>query len=381
MPPRRHRFDERALFAILILAVGVFLPLLSAFSAPDPAHGVVSALPTARIALPARGQATRIASLPTPSRQQRALGGAQEPTTTDRPITAVAAQPTATPGISTIAAAPLAMPTNTPEQLLPAGGPIDGTLRPVATLFPTLLAAAEAGSAPPALPVGASEAPGGPPPILMYHYIRTVDQASDPLGYELSVAPELFEAQMAWLHEQGYTPIRMDAVARCLRGATPCPARAVALTFDDGYADAFTTALPVLQRYGFTATFYIVSGFVGQPAYMSWEQLAALRDAGMEIGAHTLDHTDLTTLDPATADNEIVQSKADLEGQLGISVVSFCYPSGQYNWGIEEQTSAAGYLSATTTRWDSDYSDMMALPRRRISGETTLDGFAAIVQG
>src|SRR5262249_44014194 len=147
------------------------------------------------------------------------------------------------------------------------------------------------------------------------------------------------------------------------------------------YADAFTAALPVLQRYGFTATFYIISGFVGQPGYMSWEQLAALRDAGMEIGAHTVDHPDLTTLDPATADNEIVQSKADIEHQLGITVVSFCYPTGLYNWGIEEQTRAAGYLSATTTRWDSDYSDLMALPRRRISGGMAVDRFAAAVQG
>ena len=186
---------------------------------------------------------------------------------------------------------------------------------------------------------------------------------------------------MAWLHEQGYTAMRMDAVARCLSGETPCPARAVALTFDDGYADAFTAALPVLQRYGFTATFYIVSGFVGQPGYMGWEQLAALRDAGMEIAAHTVDHSDLTTLDPATADYEIVQSKADIERQLGITVVSFCYPTGLYNWSIEELTRAAGYLSATTTRWDGDYSDLMALPRRRISGGTAVEGFAAIVRG
>jgi peptidoglycan/xylan/chitin deacetylase (PgdA/CDA1 family) len=260
--------------------------------------------------------------------------------------------------------------TNTPEPLVAVLGPVDGATQPVPTLFPTLVGA---------------QAPldtlGGPPPlILMYHYIRNVDQASDPLGYELSVAPELFEAQMAWLHEQGYRTMRMDAVAGCLANAA-CPSKAVALTFDDGYQDAFTTALPVLQRYGFTATFYIISGPIGQPGYMSWEQVAMLRDAGMEIGAHTIDHFDLTTLDPAESERQIVQSKADLEQRLGISVASFCYPTGLYNWTIAEQARAAGFLSATTTRWDNDNSDLMALPRRRIAGGTAVDGFAAIVQG
>jgi peptidoglycan/xylan/chitin deacetylase (PgdA/CDA1 family) len=214
----------------------------------------------------------------------------------------------------------------------------------------------------------------------MYHYIRTVDPNSDPLGYELSVTPEDFSNQMAWLHEQGYIGMRMDGITGCLRGEAPCPAKAIALTFDDGYADAYTDVLPVLQRHGLLATFYIVSSFVGQPGYMTWEQIAALRDAGMEIGAHSASHPDLTILDWETASYEIAQSRADLERQLGINITSFCYPTGLYNWTIEQQVRGAGYLNATTTRWDNDTSDIMALPRRRISGGMALDGFAWTVQ-
>jgi peptidoglycan/xylan/chitin deacetylase (PgdA/CDA1 family) len=215
----------------------------------------------------------------------------------------------------------------------------------------------------------------------MYHYIRTVDEALDPLGYNLSVTPDDFERQIAWLHDQGYAGVRMDTLARCMRGEALCPPKPVALTFDDGYEDAFTAALPVLQRYSFSATFYIVSGFVGQAGYMSWEQVAALRDAGMELGAHTIDHLDLRTLDPAEASRQIAQSKADLERSLGVSVASFCYPGGYYDPAIEEIVRAAGYSSATTTRWDSDYSDMLALPRRRVAGGTTIEEFVWIVQG
>jgi peptidoglycan/xylan/chitin deacetylase (PgdA/CDA1 family) len=346
----RRRFDERPLFAILLLVFGIVLPLLSAFSTPELAHVAASPLPTARVV-----RAMDNGRL-TPPSISVGTGDDGRPTDEGRPTAAPivltpVSQPLPTeraPGL------PLATLTNTPEPLPAVPGPADGA--------PDTFA-------------------GGPPPILMYHYIRTVDQASDPLGYDLSITPELFEQHMAWLHDQGYTTMRMDAVARCLRGEARCPARAVALTFDDGYEDAFTTVVPTLRRYGFTATFFIISGIVGQPGYMSWEQLAALRDAGMEIGAHTIDHLDLTSLDLAESERQITQSKADLERELKIGIVSFCYPTGLYNAAIEEQVRAAGYTSATTTRWDGDYSDLAALPRRRISGGTALDGFAAIVQG
>jgi peptidoglycan/xylan/chitin deacetylase (PgdA/CDA1 family) len=380
----RIRLGERSVFALLLLLVGIILPLIAAFSAPPSERLTAGALPTARVVVPT---AAPLVLLPT---RVQLRAGDQRPTTATfvpRAPASTLVLPSVTPSFvptAGAAAPPPSTVTNTPEPLAPVLGPADGTLpRAVPTLFPTV-PVPTAGGTPPvaeASPQSGTEAsPSAPAPILMYHYIRTVDQASDPLGYALSVTPELFEQHLAWLHDQGYTTVRMDALARCMRGAARCPARVVALTFDDGYADAFTTALPALRRYGFTATFYIISGFVGQPGYMSWEQLAALRDAGMEIGAHTIDHLDLTSLDSYEAARQIAQSKADLERGLGINVVSFCYPTGLYNAAIEDEVRAAGYLSATTTRWDSDYSDILALPRRRIEGGTAVEGFAAIMQ-
>lgn len=244
------------------------------------------------------------------------------------------------------------------------------TLAPLPTLAPTPAPAAPA-------PQGGVALPSAP--ILMYHYVRSIDQAADPLGWELSVAPELFEQHMAWLAQAGYTGVRMDLLARCMRGEPACPPRPVALTFDDGYADAYTAALPVLQRHGFTATFYIVSDFVGQPGYMSWEQLAALRDAGMEIGAHSASHPDLTTLDAVELQRQVAQPKAEIEARLGVRVASFCYPAGRYSGAVLEAVRAAGYESATTTRWDNDYGDALTLPRRRVSGGTTGDELGWIV--
>ncbi|NCC34397.1 MAG: polysaccharide deacetylase family protein [Chloroflexia bacterium] len=216
-------------------------------------------------------------------------------------------------------------------------------------------------------------------PILMYHYVRYVDRAVDPLGFGLSVTPEQFAAQLAWLHAHGYETVSMADVARCIRGEGPCPARAVALTFDDGYLDAHTEALPQLLVYGYTATFYIVSDFVGRPGYMGWEELRALQNAGMEIGAHSVNHPDLTRMRLDELRDQVGRSGAVLAAELGLPIVSFCYPLGRYNDTVMAVTREAGYLSATTTRADASQHDPFALPRLRISGDTSQARFEQMI--
>jgi peptidoglycan/xylan/chitin deacetylase (PgdA/CDA1 family) len=213
-------------------------------------------------------------------------------------------------------------------------------------------------------------------PILMYHYVRTVDPQEDELGYNLSVTPELFEEQMEWLSEHGYTTVRMDTLANCLRGLERCPSKPVALTFDDGYADAATTAFPILQRYGFTATFYVVTEFVGRPGYMSWEQIELLHNSGMEIGSHTMHHPDLTARDPEVAYQEIVSSRAIITKRILEPVRSFCYPLGQYTPLIASLVRDAGYTSAVTTYPGSSLEQLYELPRRRMLGGESIEALA-----
>jgi peptidoglycan/xylan/chitin deacetylase (PgdA/CDA1 family) len=234
----------------------------------------------------------------------------------------------------------------------------------------------------PALAPAFAVAPAGQRPyipILMYHYVRSVDQAADPLGYNLSVTPDQLAAQVEWLRRSGYDTVQMSALAACIRGESPCPARAVALTFDDGYMDAYTAALPVLQEYGATATFYIVSGFVGHDAYMGWEEIRALRNAGMEIGAHSISHIDLTTLSHDENVDQIGRSGAEIAAQIGAPVHSFCYPAGQFNADIAAITRDLGYTSATTTIQEGAQDDLFALPRVRVYGDMSQDGFQATI--
>jgi peptidoglycan/xylan/chitin deacetylase (PgdA/CDA1 family) len=340
---------------LAVLALLAALRLVSALFAPPGISVAAHGLPTAEVLVPSPqaqvlprpiGQAPAVADLPT-----------LEPA-------AAAASPTDALAIS---APPRAEPTLTITPVLLG----DVAAEPIATLFPT--------QARPAPQPGAG-APASVP-ILMYHYIRFVEATIDELGYNLSITPDDFAQQLAWLSQQGYTTVSMATAQHCLRGEIACPPNPIALTFDDGYEDAYSTVLPIMQRYGMRGTFYIVNSFIGQPGYMTWEQLATLRDAGMEIGAHTISHLNLTSLDQATAAYEISQSKAELDSRLGINVTSFCYPAGFYDWNIEALVQAAGYTNATTTRWDSDYSDILALPRRRVAGGTGIDSFIGIVTG
>lgn len=217
-------------------------------------------------------------------------------------------------------------------------------------------------------------------PILMYHYVRTVSR-SDQLGWGLSVTPQDFGAQMDWLAAHDYHPVTVRQVVAYLQGKGTLPEHAVALTFDDGYLDFWTEALPVLAAHGFVATAYIIAGFVGLREYMTADEVTALSQIGFEIGSHTWNHIDLTQAPPDKVRSELANSRVRLEQLSGGPVLDFCYPAGRFNQAVVDAVKAAGYQSATTEMPGSQLNLASALtwPRLRISGGETLDQFAQAV--
>ena len=186
-------------------------------------------------------------------------------------------------------------------------------------------------------------------PILMYHYIRINPDPRDWLGFRLSVKPSDFAAQMDWLARSGYHPVTTLDLINYLSGARGLPSRPIILTFDDGYADFYTTAVPILRQHDFTAVAYVVSGFIGQQGYMSAGQIRSLQAAGFEIGSHTVHHLNLTAQSANSLNYELATSKQSLEGLLGRPVTAFCYPSGRFGRREADAVAAAGYQDATTT--------------------------------
>jgi len=217
-------------------------------------------------------------------------------------------------------------------------------------------------------------------PILMYHYVRTPpSMRTDMLGYRLSVSPQDFEAQVDWLYANHFHPVTFDQVRAYFAGRVPLPSKPVLITFDDGYADLYTTVFPILQAHAFTAVAYIVSGFVDRGRYVTRDQVLQMDRAGIEIASHTVDHADMARVNSGMATYQLVESKRWLEGLLGHPVVDFAYPSGQYTGQTIQLLGRFGYDTAVIEDGTSMHSraDRYTWGRVRVGGGESLHEFIA----
>ena len=224
--------------------------------------------------------------------------------------------------------------------------------------------------------------PAGPHltvPILCYHYIRTIALSpQNLLSFDLSISPTLFAEQMALLHLEGAHPITLATLMDALAGKRALPSHPVVLTFDDGYADFATGVEPVMARYGFVATDYVVSGFLNRPRYMTAAQVSQMDADGMVIGSHTVHHVDLAAVPPAAARAEIAAGRSALEQLLGHPVLDFAYPYGGFNATVAQLVEQAGFRDAVTTMGGAVQSlnGRFELHRTEIGGAPSLATFA-----
>jgi peptidoglycan/xylan/chitin deacetylase (PgdA/CDA1 family) len=222
-----------------------------------------------------------------------------------------------------------------------------------------------------------------PIPILTYHQIDTPPPRRAPYR-GLVVSPAAFARQMGMLKTLGYQGLSMSALEPYLRGEKS--AKVVGVTLDDGFVNNLEQALPVLQRCGFSATCYIVSGQMGglniwdrakgisPQSLMDAGQLKAWLAGGQEVGAHTRSHADLLRADDASAREEIAGCKRDLEQSLGTPVRHFCYPYGFHRPEHAAMVREAGYFTATTTQRGRvrNADDLFELPRVPVLRTTSL---------
>jgi peptidoglycan/xylan/chitin deacetylase (PgdA/CDA1 family) len=200
----------------------------------------------------------------------------------------------------------------------------------------------------PAAAQSARASPGVP--VLMYHRVDPHLSAGDPITVGLTVMEPTFEAQLAMLRAAGYQSMPLAALRESLDLHTPLPARRVILTFDDGYEDNYRVVFPRLRRYGFGATFFVVTSSVGTPDHLTAPQIREMAAAGMEIESHGVHHIDFSLLSPDAARRELLQSRKTIEGWTGRPVAFFAYPAGRYSVALEHLLDTLGYRGALTTR-------------------------------
>jgi peptidoglycan/xylan/chitin deacetylase (PgdA/CDA1 family) len=209
-------------------------------------------------------------------------------------------------------------------------------------------------------------------PILMYHRIAP-DRESRESIRELVVAPEVLSAQLGALHGAGWRTITLRDLAGHMQSGTPAPAKTFVLTIDDGWADGYTYALPILRRLGYVATYFVISDRIGTSSMLSAAQLRELEAAGNEIGNHTKTHPDLRYETPARVRREIEEGSDGIARAIGHRPASFSYPRGGVDlWMLPLVAETADLQVAVTTRegpetWATRY----RMPRMAVNEATT----------
>lgn len=217
-------------------------------------------------------------------------------------------------------------------------------------------------------------------PILMYHNI-----APAPQGKRLSslyTHPQVFARQMKLLSLLGYKGLSVKQLPPYLSGSKS--GKVVGITFDDGYLDNLTNALPILKKHNFSATVYLVSGLIGkkndwtrnqnvqESQLMDISQIKSWLSEGMSIGSHTHSHVHLGLIDSIKAQNEIRLSKEILENTFSTPVTDFCFPYGEYKQETLTLLKNSGFHTAVTTRRGraSQEDDLLCLPRVHMTKRT-----------
>lgn len=230
-------------------------------------------------------------------------------------------------------------------------------------------------------------------PILLYHSIT--EETSTPSKL-FTVTPAHFANHMAHLQAHNYTVLTVAQLRAAIN--TPdytWPERPVVLTFDDGFADFYTNAFPILGNYGFAATVHVTTGFVGTTSrwqisageaarpMLTWSQIRELQSYGIECGAHTQHHLQLDILPRQRAYQEITLAKFILEQKLGQPVTSFAYPYGYYDSTVRDMVRVAGYRSACALKqaMSSSTDDALALARIQVQHNTEVETFARLLRG
>lgn len=228
-------------------------------------------------------------------------------------------------------------------------------------------------------------------PILLYH---SISEKVAPPFQKWAVHPKRFSEQLDFLRAEGYTPFTVSQLVEAGTGGH-LPERPVVVTFDDGFADFYTGALPLLKKHEFVATLFLTTDYIGKTSrwlaaegeghrpMLSWEQVSELDRCGVECGAHTRSHPQLDTLRRAQARDEIFGSKKALEDNLGKPALSFAYPHGYHSAATKKLVKQAGFSSACAVKhaMSNQTDDPFALARIIVEADTDLRTFKNLLDG
>ncbi len=224
--------------------------------------------------------------------------------------------------------------------------------------------------------------------ILMYHIVSAPKSLQEK---RYACPPERLYKHMKHLRKNGYNIISLDDMLHSITNKINLPEKTVVITLDDGFGDNFENAFPVFQEFGIPATIFLASGLMGktnvwmhnngfpQRTMLTWEQIREMHDQGILFGAHTVTHTKLPEISPTEMLTELVDSKKQIEDNLGVGVQHFAYPYGLFDDAVRATTVKAEFKTACSTRsgFNNSSADLFSLRRLEIYGT---DSVRALMQ-
>lgn len=220
--------------------------------------------------------------------------------------------------------------------------------------------------------------------ILIYHHIDPHQPGENADTRAMTVSPAALDRQLRYLSEHGYAVVPYGDVVDCVTRRTPLPPHAVVITFDDGWASQYRNALPLLEKYGMTATFFVVTDYVTERSgggILSWEQIRALDAKGMTIASHSRTHPFLSKIwDAGRLRYEVAGSKKVLEDHLHKPALFFAYPFGSYDRRTVEAVKAAKYAAARGTYDGTRHQPSDLFVMKGIYVTDSLDRFARDIE-
>ncbi len=199
-------------------------------------------------------------------------------------------------------------------------------------------------------------------PIFVYHSVRPYVIGESKMQDAYDITPQLFEQELKYLQDNGYKTITPDELNDYFtnNGATSVD-KSVIITFDDGWENQYNYAYPLLKKYNMKATFYIYTMPIGHNHFLTWDQVLEMKNNGMNIGSHTVNHPYLKKTNDIDLKNEMTESKKIIESHIGESVNNFASPYGYSDDRIVSFIKEAGYKTGRTLFKGVHQDDMFIL--------------------
>lgn len=207
------------------------------------------------------------------------------------------------------------------------------------------------------------------PVIIMYHSVGDQGTALDGYGDKLNVSTESFDKHMTFIKIFNYKVIPLREFIERIKNGEKIPQGTIAITFDDGVKNNFEEAYPILKKYGFTATIFVPTDFIGKEKFLNWNEIKIMQRDNISIGSHTESHTWLPSMTYKEIQKELRNSKEILEKNTGVKIDLFSYPLGGFDERVKRIAKEEGYVGAVSTNpgEKSLPNDIYALKRVRIS--------------